>query len=143
MVVSFLWRSYIGRLSYCFGPLARASQPQVEARPDVLVYTSPPLEGDLDVIGPLQVIRWASSSAKDTDFTAKLVDVTPEGLAMNLADDIIRARYRQSLSKPLLLEPGKVCNYTINLDGVSNLFKKGHRIRVEISSSNFPALTAT
>ena len=110
----------------------------VELRDDVLVYTSPPLEKDMEVTGPLSVTLWASSSAEDTDFTAKLVDVSPTGFAMNLADNILRARYRNGMHKAEMLKPGNPYAFTIDLLGTSNLFKKGHRIRVEIASSNFP-----
>ncbi len=121
-----------------FGHGGAWDQREIEARADVLVYTSEPLADDLDVTGPVKVTLWASSTATDTDFTAKLVDVWPDGLAMNLADNIVRARYRESKSAPTLIEPGKPYEYTIDLYGISNVFKKGHRVRVEISSSNFP-----
>jgi putative CocE/NonD family hydrolase len=113
-------------------------QTKVESRTDVLVYTSLPLKKNLEVTGPVQVKLFAASSAVDTDFTAKLVDVWPDGRAFNLTDGIIRARYRESERQPSLLEPGRVYEYTIDLIATSNLFKTGHRIRVEISSSNFP-----
>ena len=113
-------------------------QRPMEARDDVLLYTSEPLQKELEVTGPLQVKLWASSSAVDTDFTAKLVDVHPNGYAQNLVDNLVRARFRDSLEKPSLIEPGKPYEYTIDLHGTSNVFKAGHRIRVEISSSNFP-----
>jgi putative CocE/NonD family hydrolase len=113
-------------------------QRAVEERPDVLVYSTPPLAHAVEVTGPILVKLWAASSAVDTDFTAKLVDVEPSGYARNLTDGIIRARYRQSAFKPMLLEPQRVYDYTIDLWATSNLFKAGHRIRVEISSSNFP-----
>jgi uncharacterized protein len=102
------------------------------------VYSTPPLERDVEVTGPLTVTLWAATSAPDTDFTAKLVDVCAHGCARNLADGIIRARYRDSRSTPSLVEPGRVYGYTIDLWATSNVFKAGHRIRVEISSSNFP-----
>jgi len=113
-------------------------QSQVENRQDVLVYSSPPLESDVEVTGPVTVSLWAATSTRDTDFTAKLVDVCEEGCARNLTDGIIRARYRESMSNPTLLEPGKAYRYDIDLWATSNVFKAGHRIRVEISSSNFP-----
>jgi uncharacterized protein len=102
------------------------------------VYSTPPLEHDVEVTGPLTVTLWAATSAPDTDFTAKLVDVCTHGCARNLTDGIIRARYRDSRSTPSLVEPGRVYRYTIDLWATSNVFKAGHRIRVEISSSNFP-----
>ena len=113
-------------------------QNDVEERADVLVYTTPPLERDLEVTGPVTVTLWAATSAMDTDFTAKLVDVCENGCARNLTDGIIRARYRESMSNPSLLEPGRAYRYGIDLWATSNVFKAGHRIRLEISSSNFP-----
>ncbi len=113
-------------------------QSELELRPDVLVYTTEVLEKDTEVTGPLKVVLYASTSAKDTDFTAKLVDVWPNGKAYNLADGIIRARYRQTVERQIFIEPEKVYEYTIDLWATSNLFKAGHRIRIEISSSNFP-----
>lgn len=113
-------------------------QRPVEARPDVLVFTSEPLDQPLEVTGPVTVALWASSSAIDTDFTAKLIDVRPDGYAQNLLDGIIRARYRESESAPRMMEAGKPYLFTIDLWATSNVFLPGHRIRVEISSSNFP-----
>ena len=113
-------------------------QRPVEVRPDVLVYSTPPLRYATEVTGPIVVTLYASSSARDTDFTAKLVDVSPEGYARNLTDGIIRARYRRPRQPASLVEPGQVNEYTIDLSATSNLFRKGHRIRLEISSSNFP-----
>lgn len=113
-------------------------QEPVEKRTDVLVYTSLPLNSPIEVTGPLEVKIYAASSAVDTDFTAKLVDVWPNGKAYNLADGIVRARYRNSISKPEFLEPGKIYEYSIDIGNTSNVFKTGHRIRLEISSSNFP-----
>ena len=113
-------------------------QTVVESREDVLVYSTPPLAQDVEVTGPVVVTLYAASSAVDTDFTAKLVDVHPSGFVQNLTDGIIRARYRQSTTRAELLEPGKVYAYTIDLWATSNVFKAGHCIRVEISSSNFP-----
>ena len=113
-------------------------QRPIEARPDVLVYSTPALEQDTEVTGPIVVTLYASSSAVDTDFTAKLVDVEPCGCARNLTDGIIRARYRKPRHPASLIEPGQVYKYTIDVWATSNLFKKGHSIRLEISSSNFP-----
>ena len=113
-------------------------QRDIEARPDVLVYTTPPLEQDLEVTGPVTVSLWAATSAADTDFTAKLVDVCEDGCARNLTDGIIRARYRESALQASMVEPGRAYLYTIDLWATSNVFQRGHRIRVEISSSNFP-----
>jgi len=119
-------------------PAGPFDQTAVEKRPDVIVYTSSALEKAVEVTGPVKVILFAASSAPDTDFTAKLVDVHPEGKAYNLCDGIIRARCRESFTKPTLIEPGKPYRYEIDLWVTSTLFKLGHRIRVEISSSNFP-----
>jgi putative CocE/NonD family hydrolase len=113
-------------------------QRAVEARRDVLVYTTAPLAKAIEVIGPVTVKLWAVSSAPDTDFTAKLVDVEPSGYARNLTDGIVRARYRESTSRAALIEPGRVYEYTIDLWATANVFKAGHRIRLEVSSSNFP-----
>jgi putative CocE/NonD family hydrolase len=121
-----------------YAMFAVQEQEEVEKRPDVLVYTSVPLERDLEVIGNVEIKLWAASSAIDTDFTGKLVDVWPDGKAYNLTDGIVRARYRNSTKEPEFIEPGKVYEYTIELQPTSNVFKAGHRIRVQISSSNFP-----
>jgi len=113
-------------------------QSEIERREDVLVFTSAPLTEPIEVTGPVKMVLYAASTAPDTDFTAKLVDVHPDGRAFNLCDGIIRARYRHGMDKPELLTPGSIERYEIDLWVTSNLFKKGHRIRVEISSSNFP-----
>jgi putative CocE/NonD family hydrolase len=113
-------------------------QRPVEERSDVLVYTTPVLEHDVEVTGPISVTLYAATSAVDTDFTAKLVDVHPDGYARNLTDSIIRGRYRETRKTAQLLTPGKVYEYTIDLWATSNVFKAGHCIRVEIASSNFP-----
>jgi putative CocE/NonD family hydrolase len=113
-------------------------QRQVETRQDVLVYTSAPVPAPLEVTGPLVVKLFASSSAVDTDFTAKLVDVWPDGHAQNLADGILRARYRASRMRPAFLIPDQVYELTIDLWATSHVFLPGHRVRLEISSSNFP-----
>ena len=113
-------------------------QRAVERRDDVLVYTSATIADALEVTGPIVVTLYAATSAPDTDFTAKLVDVRPDGYAQNLADGIVRARYRDSRVAPPLLTPGAVSKLTIDLWATSHVFLPGHRIRVEISSSNFP-----
>ena len=110
----------------------------LERRDDVLVYTTGVLERDVEVTGPLEVVLYAASSALDTDFTARLVDVYPSSRALVLAEGIIRARYRNGFEKTELLKPGEVNRYSIQLYPTSNVFLKGHRIRVDISSSNFP-----
>ena len=113
-------------------------QRDVETRSDVLYYTTAPLSQPLEVTGPVQMVLYVSSSAVDTDFTAKLVDVWPDGRRENLADGIIRARYRDSLSQPSLLQSGHVYEVTVDLVATANVFGPGHRIRLEVSSSNFP-----
>lgn len=110
----------------------------VEKRSDVLVYTSAPLRKAVEVTGPVVLKLFASTSAPDTDFTGKLVDVWPCGLAQNLTNGIIRARYRESRKRAKLVQPGRVYEYTVDLWSTSNLFRKGHSIRLEVSSSNFP-----
>ena len=119
-------------------PQGAMDQRPAEQRADVLVYTTPPLTRDVEVTGPIVVKLYASSSALDTDFTAKLVDVSPDGYAMNLCDGIIRARYRDSFRRAKLLKPGQVYEFTVDCWVTSNRFKKGHRIRLDIASSNFP-----
>ncbi|MDP8243204.1 MAG: CocE/NonD family hydrolase [Candidatus Hinthialibacter antarcticus] len=119
-------------------PIGPFNQQDVEKRTDVLVYTTGPLDHDLEVTGPVTMTLFASSTATDTDFTAKLVDVHPDGKAYNICDGIIRARYRNSDTNLELIEPGTVYEYEIDLWVTSNEFKKGHCIRVEVSSSNFP-----
>jgi putative CocE/NonD family hydrolase len=113
-------------------------QASIENRADVLIYTTEPLAEDTEVTGPVTLTLYASSAAPDTDFTAKLVDLGPCGFARNLTDGIIRARFRESRSQENLLTPGKVTEFTIDMWNTSNLFKAGHRIRLEVSSSNFP-----
>jgi putative CocE/NonD family hydrolase len=115
-----------------------ADQRSVETRPDVLVYTSAPLARDVEVTGPLSLTLWIASTARDTDFTGKLVDVLPDGSARALADGILRARYRRGTTSQILLTPGEPTELTIDLGATSNLFRAGHRIRLEVSSSNFP-----
>jgi len=110
----------------------------VERREDVLVYTTSPLADDLQVTGPILLTLYAASSAPDTDFTGTLVDVHPDGKAIILCEGILRARFRESHEKPTLIQPGSIYEYRISLWETSNLFKKGHCIRVEVSSSNFP-----
>jgi hypothetical protein len=113
-------------------------QRPVEARSDVLVYSSPPFKEDFEVTGPISVELYASSSAVDTDFTGKLVDVWPNGFAQNLTEGILRARYRNSTERVEFINPGEVYKLTLDLWATSNVFLKGHKLRLEISSSNFP-----
>jgi putative CocE/NonD family hydrolase len=113
-------------------------QSSVEMRHDVLVYTSAPLKGGVEVTGPVMVRIYVSSSAKDTDFTAKLVDVYPDGRAFNLQDGILRARYREGFDKKVWMQADQVYAVDVSLDATSNYFAADHRIRLEVSSSNFP-----
>ncbi len=117
------------------GPL---DQRQVELRDDVLCYTPPPLERPLEVIGPLTLVLSIASSAPDTDFTGKLVDVYPDGQAEISADGILRARYREPQRAPTLLDADSIYELRIEIGATANVFKAGHRIRLEVSSSNFP-----
>lgn len=117
------------------GPFDQAA---VEARPDVLCYTTRALDRDMQVTGTIQARLWVASSCPDTDFTAKLVDVHPDGMAMNLTDGIIRVRYRGGFGRAELLQPGHPVEVSVDLAGTSNVFRAGHRIRLEVSSSNFP-----
>jgi putative CocE/NonD family hydrolase len=120
------------------GPGPR-DQMSVETRSDVLVYSTPPLQEDVEVTGPVTLDLFAKSSAVDTDFTGKLVDVWPNGFAQNLTEGILRASFREStLGEPKAIVPGQVYEYKIDLWSTSNVFLKGHRIRLEVSSSNFP-----
>jgi putative CocE/NonD family hydrolase len=117
------------------------NQAALETRDDVLVYTSAPLATPVAMVGQARVKFWATTSARDTDFTAKLVDVHPDGFAQNLLDRVVRARFRNgSKSAPSLVEPGKAYEYEIDLGYSATVFKPGHRIRLDLSSSNFPHL---
>lgn len=117
------------------GPL---EQSRVEQRSDVLCYTTLELDDDVEVTGPLQVHLFAATSARDTDFTAKLVDVYPDGRAYNIVEGIIRASGRKLNGTRELVTPDETNEYVIQMGDTSQLFRKGHRIRIEISSSNFP-----
>jgi uncharacterized protein len=109
-----------------------------ESRDDVLVYSTEPFSRDFEVTGPVSVELYAKSSAVDTDFTAKLIDVRPNGFAQNLTEGIVRARYRDSQETPEMMNPGQIYKFVIDLWSTSNVFRPGHRLRLEISSSNFP-----
>ena len=114
-------------------------QRKMEARADILVYTSEPLKEGTEVSGPIDVTLYVSSDAKDTDFTVKVLDVYPDGTAYNLDETIQRLRYRDGYDKPpVWMEPGKVYKVALQPMTTSNFFPAGHRIRIEISSSNFP-----
>ena len=118
------------------GPL---DQRPVEQRPDVLVYSSEVLARDTEVTGPVVLQLYAASSARDTDFVAKLTDVYPDGRSINITEGVIRARFREDVwGRPSLLDPDKVYAFKIDLQVTSNVFKRGHRIRVALTSSNFP-----
>ncbi len=119
-------------------PTGVEDQAQVEMRQDVLIYTTARLAGPLAIAGPVTLTLYASSSAVDTDFTAKLVDVEPSGYCANIAEGIVRARYRNSREHAEFLEPGRVTEFTIDLWDVAHTFKADHCVRLEISSSNFP-----
>ena len=115
-----------------------ADQRPVEDRPDVLCFTTPVLDQPVEVTGHLSLILHVASSTVDTDFTGKLVDVYPDGRALYLTDGMLRGRYRNSLAEPELLEPEQPSEITIDMSVTSNVFLAGHRIRLEVSSSNFP-----
>ncbi len=113
-------------------------QQKMEARNDILVYTSDPLEEGVEVTGFIESTLYVSSDAKDTDFTIKLIDVYPDGRAYNLDETIQRARYREGYDKEVFMEDGEVYKLEMTPMSTSNYFAKGHRIRIEVSSSNFP-----
>ena len=124
-----------GRLARPFGSV---DQGPIEDRPDVLVYSTPPLERDVDVIGPVEARLWAATSGRDTDWFVKLVDVAPDGRVDRLVEGMIRARYRESAASPTLLEPDRAYEYRIEVGPVGARFHAGHRIRVEVASASFP-----
>ena len=113
-------------------------QKTAEERPDVLVYTTDAFTKDTEVTGPVSLDLYASTSAVDTDFTAKLVDLWPNGFVQNLTEGILRLRYRHSQENPQLAKPGQVYRLTVDVWATSNVFLAGHRLRLEVSSSNFP-----
>jgi putative CocE/NonD family hydrolase len=123
---------------------ASAPYAALAERADVLVFQTEPLTRDVEIVGPITVKLWVASSCVDTDMTAKLIDVyppsdgDPQGFAMNLTDGILRLRYRDSWEQPTLMTPGQPYAITIEPFPTANLFKRGHRIRLDISSSNFP-----
>ncbi|MCS7265124.1 MAG: CocE/NonD family hydrolase [Armatimonadetes bacterium] len=120
-------------------PAGPMDQRKIEGRPDVLVFSTEPLKEPLEVTGRVKVILWASSDAPDTDFVAKLCDVYPDGRSFNVCEGIVRARFREGFSKEQMMQPGKIYRFEIDLWSTSIVFNKGHRIRVIITSSNFPA----
>jgi putative CocE/NonD family hydrolase len=113
-------------------------QSRVAARPDVLTYTTSVLTDDVEVTGPISATLFAASQARDTDWIVKLVDVHPDGRAFNLSDGVVRARFRNGAEE--LLTPGEACEYQLDLQVTSNVFKRGHRIRIQVSSTDFPRL---
>ena len=126
----------------CCGALPTGIGPEdqrpAEARDDVLVFTTPAFTQNTEVTGPIVLDLYVSSSAVDTDFTGKLVDVWPNGFAQNLTEGIVRLRYRNSQEKPELANPGEVYHISVDLWATSNVFLPGHKLRLEVSSSNFP-----
>ncbi len=130
----------VGGNNCCGTPTLAGPKDQrpIEARPDVLVYTSSILEQPVAIAGPVKMKLFASTDGPDTDFAVKLVDVSPDGFAMNIAEGIIRARYRKGTNQMELLKPGEVYEFDIDMVGTANVFQKGHRIRVDVTSSNFP-----
>jgi putative CocE/NonD family hydrolase len=128
----------------CIGGAIRAGafdQQEMESREDILVYTSDPLEAGVEVSGPIEITLFVSSDARDTDFTVKLLDVYPDGRAFNLDETIQRARYREGYDRQVFMEEGRVYELEVSPMSTSNYFAEGHRIRIEVSSSNFPRFT--
>ena len=119
-------------------PEGSFDQSEIEARDDVLVYSTPPLTEGIEITGSIEAVLYVSSSAVDTDFTAKLVDAYPDGTAYNVQEGILRARYRQGFDRKVWMKAGDVVEVRIDLQATSNYFPPGHRIRLEVSSSNFP-----
>src|SRR5579859_2652079 len=104
----------------------------------MLTYTSPLLEHDLTVIGPVKAVLYALSSAPDTDWVVRLCDVWPDGRSLSVCDGILRARYRDSIEQPALMHPGQVYRFEIDLQATAQVFQAGHQLRVEVASSDFP-----
>jgi len=122
----------------CCGRDVVMDQRPNEMRADVLVYSTPPLEEGVTVVGPIEMVLSVSSSAPDTDFAVKLIDVYPDGTAYNLYDDILRARYRDGFDRQVFMEEGEVYRLELDQTVTGNHFAQGHRIRIEVTSSNFP-----
>jgi putative CocE/NonD family hydrolase len=135
--------SYGGNVCCIGGAIDAGSfdQQKMEERADILVYTSEPLEQGIEVSGTVEVTLYVSSDVKDTDFTVKLIDVYPDGRAYNLDETIQRARYREGYETAVFMEPGVVYELPVSPMSTSNYFAAGHRIRIEVSSSNFPRFT--
>jgi uncharacterized protein len=130
----------LGGNNCCGTPTAAGPYDQrpLEQRSDVLAYTSEVLSEPVAIAGPVAMKLVASTDGRDTDWMIKLVDVTANGFAMPIAEGMLRARFRRGLDQPELLEPGRAYEYNIDLTGTANVFLSGHRIRVDITSSNFP-----
>ena len=128
------WGAQYQSFDLC-GPRDRT---EIEQRDDVLTFTTESLTTDVEVTGPISMTIWASSDALDTDFTVALVDVEPDNKAIILCEGIVRARFRNGTDNPALMTPGEIYEFEIDMWDTSNLFKASHRIRIEISSSNFP-----
>jgi putative CocE/NonD family hydrolase len=120
-----------------FGAGVKDQRPLSE-RPDVLTFTGELLASPLTVLGRVSATLYASSSAPDTDFVVRLVDVHPDGFMQNLCDGVVRARYRHSVHEPAFIEPGEVCELKIDLWSVAHVFQPGHRVAVQVTSSSFP-----
>ena len=113
-------------------------QRPLESRKDVLVYSTDTLKEDITIAGPVKMRLFAATDGPDTDWMIKLIDVFPDGRSMPVSEGILRARFREGLDKPKLLTPGQTYAYDIELTGTANVFQRGHRIRIDITSSNFP-----
>ena len=124
-------------VSYVYTP-GSVDVSRLQTRPDVLTYTTEPLERDLDLVGPLRFVLYAASSAVDTDFGVRLSDVFPDGRAIQLQNGFLRARYRNLEGDAELLEPGRIYRFEIDMWATANRFKAGHRLRVDVSSADFP-----
>ena len=124
-------------VSYVYPP-GSVDVGEVQHRADVMTYTTAVLDRDLDVVGPLRLILYASSSAVDTDFSARLSDVFPDDRAIQLQAGILRARYRDPSREPELLEPGRIYCFEIDMWATANRFRAGHRLRLDVSSADFP-----
>jgi putative CocE/NonD family hydrolase len=124
---------------YELAPPGPYDQREIEARDDVLTFTSDELPEDLEVTGPVSVTLHASSSAPDTDFVARLCDVYPDGRSINITEGVIRARFREGVwGEPKLMEPGRMYEFSLDLQATSNVFRRGHRLRLDVTSSSFP-----
>lgn len=124
-------------------PMGPRDQRAASARPDVLVYTGPVLERDLEIVGPIDAVLYAASTATDTDFAVKLTDVHPDGRAINLVDGIQRASYRDGAERPKPIEPDRVYRYAFRVGHTANVFRAGHRVRIEVAGTNFPLYERT